>query len=405
MEMAENKWIEIAVKTAELEKWRIEKDVKVLSKSLEFLKSRYYRLQMCHNPIRKPILLAEIESGIEEYNKDLVAEKLYCSQHKQNAEEIKKELEGSYRIDAKLLEKIENLIESYRRVLDEIENFKEKSEDLNQKLESHTEPPTESPNFDTNLLYYFKKNSKIINKIDLTTQEKKEIPLNLPEAINSTISICHIPGNKLFCFGNAGRKSRYPKITFSLDSSLAIKYHANIYKSISASGSIYHENHVYSFGGSKYGERSVENSYKYSIKDDVWFKLPPMPQPADHCSCTAMEQYILVIGNDQIHPFLYDTELKSFSTLDLDLNTDFVYVTFTRGRKSYILESDGPAYESGIMDIFSWNKMNISVNFKDNAISYIAFSGDIISFATECKFIYRFNLGERKFWEIKTKNI
>lgn len=94
-------------------------------------------------------------------------------------------------------------------------------------------------------IVYFTGYSKDMISFDLNTLKTTKDELFTNEEISSCICMCRMPDDSLFCFENIPQSNS----AFLVDPSLKITYMDSCIPYY-CSGSIYHNSHIYAFGGS-----------------------------------------------------------------------------------------------------------------------------------------------------------
>ncbi|CAG9317272.1 unnamed protein product [Blepharisma stoltei] len=250
-------------------------------------------------------------------------------------------------------------------------------------------------------LFYFKDQTKILASIDLSTMETSEKSLSIPEEMCTTTSMCLLPYNSIFCYGNwqlsQHKQKPFSGIAFIIDCKQNVLRCQDGYPCINA-GSIYHNGEIYIFGGNDGKDLDIVRSF--NLKEKKWMPRGSMLSPSSTCSCEFFQGKIYVAGwnHSKIHSFCPYTGFHD--TLDLSIVQRTNKVILASEERLYLIESNGVIYESWVNDLSNWMSVGI---FEDkgrysNSYKYV---GQKSAFFMISGVLFKFDFSSKSILKLK----
>ncbi|CAG9328483.1 unnamed protein product [Blepharisma stoltei] len=244
---------------------------------------------------------------------------------------------------------------------------------------------------ESNKFIIFRNNSTKIVQMDLNNNySSTEFNISLDSPQSHYTTMCIIPGNSFFCYGN------YPN---TANTAFIIDSNNNAPDSLSLSGSIYYNSSVYVFGGhTRYS--NVINAYRYYLLESKWENLNPLPVQSSFVSCIAKNNKILLSGREHSKIYCYDIIQNSYIELhSIQLGQKIIC---ENNKNAYVIEAGGYIYE-GNQEWNYWSTIGSSGTEKNNNLigctvlwqnkAYFAFGGYNL---------YEFDMKEKKCKKLKT---
>ncbi|CAG9335217.1 unnamed protein product [Blepharisma stoltei] len=256
-------------------------------------------------------------------------------------------------------------------------------------------------------IFVFKQYSR--NLLRLSLDSLQTVVRNLPEletTIENHISLCKLPNNKIFCYGNI-----WPEISSSLSSPRGTSFVINEDFSIipikdgkprSGATSVYYENSVYVFGGWSTKlhiiDRITDSADKFDIEKGVWEALNRMPEPSIYVYTLVYNDSILLSGYNHHKLYCYNIIDNDYSEL-LDLREKCNKVIFEWNYSLYVIESGGNIWKSD-NNILEWRWLRNCIAFGE-VLSYHSTFKWSIFFLDSNYWLYKFRLSKEKLEKIK----
>jgi len=167
--------------------------------------------------------------------------------------------------------------------------------------------------------------------------------MNFDVKISNSMSLCQLPDNFIFCFGNV-QNNTYSGLTFMMDDILNLELLSSGTPCIE-SGLTYYNNFIYAFGGyNRFGE--IDLAEKFSIIDLNWTKTEPLPAPSRGCSCLSFGDKLFISGINHNKLYVYDPIGSLYFTSPLKLIHGISRVMLAFKNNLILLESNGNIYTS-----------------------------------------------------------
>ncbi|CAG9325068.1 unnamed protein product [Blepharisma stoltei] len=119
-------------------------------------------------------------------------------------------------------------------------------------------------------IFYFYGYSKELKEFNFISKQRKVYNLDLRENIWNNISVCPLPNDRIFCYGNRANNS-ITGLTFIIEKDKTISMLPEG-KASCDSGSILYNNHIYSFGG------VLGVSVKFCLNKNTWKSCCQLPK-------------------------------------------------------------------------------------------------------------------------------
>ncbi|CAG9321849.1 unnamed protein product [Blepharisma stoltei] len=256
-------------------------------------------------------------------------------------------------------------------------------------------PYNQESEIETSKISWFYDKTSDLVEINIKTFEKTLHRLYLPKTnINESISICQLPGNKLFCYINTIGWNDLSGMTFIVNENYEVQFLPTGTPSLGFFGT-YYKNCVYVFGG--------EFAKRFNLDKWRWEKLVKFPSSTRWCSSTFLNNIILATGRDWDNIFALDLLTLSFSSCPVSLIFYQNKFLCNFEDSAYLIEYPGKILESGKNDPFDWNFIGNFFSSKEEGFTgrkalynkawyFLTGDTEIIKFDLEEKNILRIHL-------------
>ncbi|CAG9322093.1 unnamed protein product [Blepharisma stoltei] len=247
--------------------------------------------------------------------------------------------------------------------------------------------------FHWNTLLFFEDNTKtlLIKHFDIflggserKVLEKKELVLQEP--IGQHISMCQLPDEEVFCFGNC-YDNNYTGLTFTVHSKNFTVHTLPKGTPIYKTSTCYYDGCVYAFGGERHGSKYINFAEKYNISEVKWHRIKDLPVPCSKCTVTAFNGNIYITGWNYDKVYLYNPAANDYSP-KLELTAGLTKILFCKNTQIYVLQEK---------EVFIWNKdtdattvIKIDQDWTTE-ISYKTLYGKNLYFACENGHCFKYN--------------
>ncbi|CAG9335121.1 unnamed protein product [Blepharisma stoltei] len=226
---------------------------------------------------------------------------------------------------------------------------------------------------------------------DTENEREKAQNFEAPEILTDGTCIAQLPDGELFCFGNNPASG----ISLVIDGNNRVRI---LPSGIPCKGSsaIYFNRNIYCFGGSN--TILLTLSDKFSLDENQWIYLNPLPIADCKCHCAVFNGNILISGCWNPNILRYSIENDDFSRIPFDF-AEYKRKILINTERLYLIECDnGSVYESEIGNENVWKKVGKSI-ISDQYPSqvYWSYNKGAIYIATSLKNerYYKFNLQEK----------
>lgn len=241
------------------------------------------------------------------------------------------------------------------------EEFKNKINPYVHRLEEY-----DKPFYNTQLSFFRHCTNQLVN-LEIKDMNASLKSIEISESVRTSISICLLPDQTMFCYGNSilsrCLNEVHTGLAFSVDQNNHLKLHKtgkeNFYLN-----SVYHNGQIFAFGGvNKLAER-------FDLYLDRWESCKDLPDGNYKNSFTCIVQNKLcVVGYHLNEVTLYDILNDSYEKIpNLALGGETTKCIFYDNQKAFLLEFPGKIYET--VDLIIWEIVgSISVELS-SVISY-----------------------------------
>ncbi|CAG9322092.1 unnamed protein product [Blepharisma stoltei] len=250
--------------------------------------------------------------------------------------------------------------------------------------------------FESDKLLFF--NNKNLGIYYLSDNEIKVSKIDLGENINKFTSMCAIPDEKVFCYGNCfnGIFSGIAfEISFNYGAIDKIRNLKSGYPCLGA-GIAYNNNYIYAFGGSD-SDGEIAYARKYSLNDNCWTDIAMLPQTSYRYSCFGYGNRIFLSGKNYKNLYCYFISKNIYTVVLSQLDEERTKIVFAHQSRIFIIQWGGKIYSSKSGNVWeSFGKCTYGGN--ENLLSYQIISKKSVFFSCGTK-IYKFCLGSRSIKE------
>ncbi|OMJ71598.1 hypothetical protein SteCoe_30146 [Stentor coeruleus] len=181
----------------------------------------------------------------------------------------------------------------YSSISTEIENFYSKNFLSSIKIQH---PDTKNY---TTIISYFARNSKNLITFNVATSNYESVIIDIEKPMGNCAGWCLLPEKKVFYYGGQKNALYAPLDTCCIidpeTNKLEMKKKGPI-KLYNIGLCSYFEDNVYMFGGLTNLGCIVANSYKFSIENDTWTSIAPLPYPSGFISSALVSGNIMITG-------------------------------------------------------------------------------------------------------------
>lgn len=199
-------------------------------------------------------------------------------------------------------------------------------------LEIQQFPVSETPLPDK-FLYFFKANTTELQYISLTSLTLSSFPMRHNKPLGLKLIICEISDSELFIYGGSEVSLRDVYILSTKSFELLGKLAGSPRYSAS---STYYEGKVYVFGGHN-GEKSLLTTAAYSILNNTWEVLTPLPSASSCTSSVCFSSNFLVSGFNLTQIFTYSPLENTYNPSKLICNSNTHKIFCADTEKIYII--------------------------------------------------------------------
>ncbi|CAG9327934.1 unnamed protein product [Blepharisma stoltei] len=244
--------------------------------------------------------------------------------------------------------------------------------------------------FENNEIVFFRTNTKISVRVNLTNYSKSEKQIdslqnNVSQPQN--ISMCLLPDKSIFCYGN------YPAsgTTFRFYQNSTIKQLSDGDPS-NGMGALYHDGFIYLFGGWNAADKAWNQAAKYELSTDKWYKICPLKENLSRVLCIAGNDGIAFVGYESSKLYSYNHKQGIYNEIYLNFATNTYKVLLQAENRVFLIESSKNIYESEPNQLSNWKIIEASqISYGCRAAYQVYFNQSCYFIDKDCR-IYKFEM-------------